>query len=82
MADLTYEADTPEPQPNRQVIIPLSSDSAFHHLSGAIHSLSSLQQTTRAEFETSIRVLSTPISAAARPPSHGKFDLYVWCEIF
>ncbi|KAG8849324.1 hypothetical protein FRB96_000860 [Tulasnella sp. 330] len=66
------------------VVIPLTSDSAFLHLlSSALVALSTLYQSILVHCETQVQELTTLISSSARPRSQGrKSDLDTWRTIF
>ncbi|KAG9036591.1 hypothetical protein FRB95_008425 [Tulasnella sp. JGI-2019a] len=67
-----------------EVVIPLTSDSAFLHLlSSALETLSTLYQSVFAHCEVQVQELTTLISSSARPRSRGgKSDLDAWRSIF
>ncbi|KAG8958668.1 hypothetical protein FRC03_008923 [Tulasnella sp. 419] len=73
-----------EPQsPTENLIIPLSSDTAFFQLlASAIDALTSLYKTTLNNCAEEVETLTDSISHSARPSSQGKSDLYAWREIF
>ncbi|KAB5591041.1 RING finger protein [Ceratobasidium theobromae] len=68
----------------REVVIPLTADTAFHRLlASALSALASLQGRNQTHVSDQIANLADTISSCSGPPSRSRqSDLYAWREIF